>query len=486
MLELLNEQEKELLTRAKNKELLWVPLPGPQLDALLSPADELFYGGSAGGGKTDLLLGLAITSHRKSIIFRREFSQFRGAGGLIERSREILENFARYNGIEHLWRDIPGSRMLEFGGVQYEDDKRDYQGRPHDLKAFDEIPEFTESQYRFLIGWARTITPGQRVRVVCTGNPPATTEGEWVIRYWAPWLDPQHRNPAKPGELRWFAMIDGEDTEVDSGELIEHDGDAVRPKSRTFIPARIQDNPYLMDTDYITVLQGLPEPLRSQLLTGDFHAMREIDPWQTIPTAWVQLAQKRWLEREGPDVLLSCVGVDPARGGKDQMAVAKRYGNWFARVATRAGIEIPDGPTGATFVISELGDEEASVNVDVIGIGSSNYDALIANGIDAKPVNFSAKSAMRDKSGRFKMRNVRAAAWWKMRESLDPESGNDVALPPGNHIVADLCTVRYKVTIAGIQIEDKDELKKRLGRSPDVGEALVLANYDYAGGFTFG
>jgi hypothetical protein len=453
--------------------------------AYLSPADELFYGGAAGGGKTELLLGLAVTAHEKSIIFRREFAQFRGAGGLIERSRELLGRVARYNGAEHTWRNVPGGRALDFGGVQYEDDKHSYQGKPHDLKAFDELPEFTESQYRFLVGWARTTTPGQRVRVVGAGNPPLTTEGEWVVRYWGPWLDPQHPGPAEPGELRWFASVGGEDVEVESGKPFQAGGETVTPKSRTFVPAKVQDNPFLMETDYLTVLQGLPEPLRSQLLDGDFHAAREADPWQVIPTEWVEAAQARWLARDGPEVELSCVGVDPARGGKDEMAVAKRYGNWFS-VETRPGVRVPDGPTGAAFVISELGDEEAPVNVDVIGIGSSVYDSLAANEVDAKSVNFSSRTAKRDKTRKFKMRNVRAAAYWGLREDLDPKSGMDVALPPDRQVLADLCAARYKVTVAGIQVEDKDAIKARLGRSPDVGDAIVLARWDAAGGFTFG
>jgi hypothetical protein len=77
--------------------------------------------------------------------------------------------------------------------------------------CFDELPNFLEQQYRYLIGWNRTTKPGQRSRVVATGNPPQGPEGEWVIKYWAPWLDPTHQNPAAPGELRWFATIAGKE-----------------------------------------------------------------------------------------------------------------------------------------------------------------------------------------------------------------------------------------------------------------------------------
>ena len=83
------------------------------------------------------------------------------------------------------------------------------------------------------------------------------------------------------------------------------------------------------------------------------------------------------------------------------------------------------------------------------------------------------------------MRNKRAEYYWRMREALEPEHGDDVALPPGAEVVADLCAARYKLTTAGIQIEDKEAIKERIGRSPDVGEAILLANLQYIRGVFF-
>lgn len=217
---------------------LWTPRSAPQRMALESEADEVYYGGAAGGGKTDLLIGAAITRHRRSMIFRREYAQH---SAIIDRVSEVLARIAEqvsYNGTERRWR-LPGSRFLELGAAQHEDSVRKWRGRPHDGKFFDELPEFTEAQYLFFGGWARTTVPGHRVRRIEAGNPPTDTDGEWVIHRWGPWLDEQHPNPALPGELRWFVRIDGKDTEVEGPEPFEWQGETLYPQSRTFIPAKL-------------------------------------------------------------------------------------------------------------------------------------------------------------------------------------------------------------------------------------------------------
>jgi hypothetical protein len=279
---------------------LWEPFPGPQSAALDCPADELFYGGAAGGGKSDLLLGCAILRHWRSAIFRREYAELKG---IRERAEELFDDIGKFNGQTEIWRMLRGKyagKRIEFGACQYEGDERKFQGRAHDFKGFDEITQFTESQYRFLITWNRSVHRGQRVRTVVTGNPPVSAEGRWVISYWAPWLDPGHPRPAQQGELRWFVTgPDGKDLEVDGiGPHTIRMGDGseeiVTARSRTFIRARVEDNPRLLETGYRTVLQNLPEPLRSRMLRGDFGAGIEDAEWQVIPTDWVLRAQARW------------------------------------------------------------------------------------------------------------------------------------------------------------------------------------------------
>lgn len=443
--------------------------------ALLSRADELFYGGAAGGGKTDLVLGLSAECHQHSAIFRRVYPNLKG---IMRRAREILEGHAKENKSDKVW-NFPDDRAIEFGAVQYEENKTDYQGRPHDLKAFDELSEFTESQYIFICGWNRSTDPNQRVRVVCTGNPPINEAGSWVIRRWAAWLDPKHPNPAKSGELRWYATINGEEQEFTTGEPIEVDGEVIHKRSRTFIPAKVQDNPfYAQDNRYISVLQSLPEPLRSMLLNGDFQASIDIDPWQVIPTEWVLMAQERWNSTDKPETPLVGVGIDPARGGRDNMAMSRRYDNWFDEIVAWPGIQTTDGPTTAELIRQALGEEEPRyINVDVIGYGASTFDSLKAMYSNVTPINSASSSSYRDKSGKLKMRNLRAELYWRLRDALDPNNGEDLALPPGNEIIADLCSARYDISASGVLIEKKADIKKRIGRSPDKGEAILYAHY---------
>ena len=457
--------------------MLWSPESEKQWMALLSEADELFYGGAAGGGKTDLIIGIALECHERSAIFRRTYNNLKE---VIRRTREVVGRMWAENKTDRTFTQ--GNKLVEFGAVQFEDDKKNWQGRPHDLKAFDEITEFTESQYLFITGWNRSSNPNQRVRVIATGNPPSDDIGTWVLRRWGPWLDPKHPNPAEPGEIRWYAVIDGEEKEFSDGEMRVVNGEDVYPKSRTFIPASLSDNPYYAhSSQYIATLQSLPEPLRSQLLYGDFGASMVEDAWQAIPTRWVRLAQQRWVD-SGKSVkrekFVDAVGVDPSRGGVDFTAVSHRYGLWFDEVIKIPAKVADDGPKVAEKVRTSLKNKTVGViNVDVIGIGASVQDSLTPM-FEGKIQAFMAsnKSRFKDKSGKIKMRNMRAEMYWRMREALDPEHGDDLMLPPGQEVVADLCSARYSITTAGVLIEPKKDIKQRLGRSPDVGEALMMAH----------
>lgn len=462
---------------------VWVPQIGPQQMAAESQADIVFYGGAAGGGKTDLEVGLALTQHQVSIIFRREAVQL---VGIEERIAKVVGTRKGYNSQDGLWRIPVGvdgvKRVVELGSVREIDDWQKYQGRPHDLICFDEVCHFAEIQFRTLIGWKRTDDPNQRCRVVCAGNPPTNTDGEWVKRFWAPWLDDMHPNPAKPGELRWYIMNEkGEDEAVDGPEVMRViDGEEVWAQSRTFIPSRVDDNLFLMTTGYKKTLASLPEPLRSQMLRGDFNAGSSDPAWQLIPTEWIKQAMARWMPRDAKG-LMTALGLDPSRGGMDKTSAARRHGQWFDELITVPGSVTKDGPTAAGFVVP-LVRNGACICVDAIGIGSSALDFIKGLNLLVLPVVGSEGSSTMDKQGNLRMRNKRAEMYWLLREALDPTNPDPISLPPDQELLADLCAIRYKVVtmgqVAAILMRSKDEIREVLGRSPDKGDSVAMTFVD--------
>lgn len=482
------DEQTELVTLLARDRRMWKPNAGPQSVAYYCPARKLFYGGSAGGGKTDLLVGLAGTQHTKSIVFRREFPQMQD---VVLRIEEIFGKRARTFKTSSVYKITDGAvtRILELGSVQYEKSVSKYRGRPHSLKAFDEVTEFSEFQFRFLTGWTRSVVIGERLRIIAAGNPPSTSEGEWVISYWSPWIDDKHPNPAAPGEIRWYAILDGKDVEVDGPDKFIYRNEVIEPESRTFIPAGLADNPYLRNSGYRGVLQNLPEPYRSQLLYGDFKAGRQDDDWQVIPSRWYELAVERWKQRvrdEGfaklrGETELSSVGVDVARGGKDKTVISRRHGLWFDELISYPGSDTPTGPIVAQHVVRSIQGRKGlpQINIDIIGVGGSVYDSLVGMNIggrlgEIRAVNVGEASDHCDLSGKLRCHNLRAETVWRLREALDPDNGVEICLPPDPELKADLCAAKWRPIGNRIVIEDKSEVKKRYGRSPDKGDAVAL------------
>ena len=174
-IESLGDKEREEFYKDMNDAtagMRWIPNPGPQTEAYHCKADELFYGGSAGGGKTDLLIGLALNSHKNSLILRRTNKE---AEKLPFRIEEILGHDDGLNRSTGTWR--LDEQIIDMGGCQLESDKQKRKGIAHSLKGFDEIGDFSESQFTFISAWNRSADPDERCRVVATGNPPNNAEG---------------------------------------------------------------------------------------------------------------------------------------------------------------------------------------------------------------------------------------------------------------------------------------------------------------------
>lgn len=208
---------------------------------------------------------------------------------------------------------------------------------------------------------------------------------------------------------------------------------------------------------------------------GEFYSADEDG---VIPLSWAEAAIERWRawdkagrpDSGGPQVL----GVDVARTGSDKTVIALRD-NWTIKELRTTSREDTMSTAGrvAGILDSEPG---ATAAVDVIGVGAGVYDRLREQGHNVEAFNASAGTRRRDASNEFGFSNSRAAAHWNLRELLDPSRRPEVALPPDDELLGDLTAVHWRVMSGGkIQVESKDDIRKRIGRSPDRGDAVMIA-----------
>lgn len=467
-------REFDKLSRSATGNKLFTATIGPQKRAYFSLADVLLFGGSPGGGKTALECGLALNEHHRSLIVRREFVDL---AGVLHTLDNIVGKQRCYTGGNRPVYNKPEGGVIDFMGLG--DDLGGKQGNPHDLICVDEAAQVPEDQVRMLMGWMRTQKPGQRCRMVLGSNPPLDSTGDWLIEYFAPWLDPHHKDPAQDGELRYFLPVDGGAgyRECASDEFIMLHGVKVMPQSRTFIASRFTDNPYYDPEQYAKALSGLPDSARNKLISGSFLIDRTDDEWQAIPTAWIRAAMERWRPAPPVGVPLCAIGADVAQGGADNTVLARRHDGWFAPIVSVTGKETPGGTDVAALVMKYRHDN-AKVVIDVGGgWGGDAHGHLCRNQVDSLAYLGVKKSMARTKDNQLEFTNVRTEAYWRLREALDPDQrgGSPISLPNDNRLLADLTAPHYKVTGRGIELESKEDVVKRLGRSPDRGDAVVMA-----------
>jgi len=456
-------------------EVGWKPIPNsPQAMAYYSPASMLGFGGSPGGGKSALIVGLALTGHfRHSVILRREFPQ------LQDMVAKIQEQVPDYGGGRRLLlRGGDIDRTIEMESCQREHDAWKQRGRERSFIGIDEVTTFSQTMFDIITTWNRTAYPDETCRTVATMNPPENEDGLWVVEYWKPWLAPdKHPNPAQSGEIRYFVRIDGQlvetpdQTPVDNGK-----GKMVTPRSKTFIFSSVEDNPYLMAAGYDETLAMLPESLQF-LNAPEFLGGVQPDPYQVIPRHWVELANERWKASDGHRKPMTAIAADPARGGGDRYALAWRRDDYI-EIDSKPGKDIDNGAKGGRYILSKR-ENEAYIMIDVIGIGSSTFDYLRENDISPLvPMVASGKSHRRTRCKRWGFVNKRAEWLWKLREALDPEYDPTLCLPPNPQLTKELTAPRWSLVARGIQIESKDEVKKRIGVSTDLGDAVAMVASD--------
>jgi hypothetical protein len=192
-----------------------------------------------------------------------------------------------------------------------------------------------------------------------------------------------------------------------------------------------------------------------------------------IPTSWVEAANERWVDwdrsgRPSQDGL-EVNGVDVARGGADNTAVAHRIGPVVTKVVSW---NLSDTTRIAARINRRMRHQSDLAVVDVIGVGAGVVDLLRNWGRNVTAFNASRRSKRRDRSGLFEFKNQRAAMWWLMREALDPAFEPTLCLPPDDNLLGELTAPKWREVGGKIQVEAKEDIKKRIGRSTDLADAV--------------
>ena len=226
------------------ENIIFQPNEGPQMDFLAAGETDVLYGGAAGGGKSYAMLvdplRFAHRAAHRALILRRSMPELRE---LIDKSRELYPKAfpgCKYREVEKLWT-FPSGAKVEFGFLERDADVYRYQGQAYSWIGFDEITHLpTEFSWNYLASRLRTtdseITPYMR----CTANPGGVGAG---------WVKKRYISPSMPNDS--FVGDDG--------------------ITRKFIPARLNDNPYLAeDGRYEQMLKSLPPTQRKQLLEGNW------------------------------------------------------------------------------------------------------------------------------------------------------------------------------------------------------------------------
>ena len=197
-----------------------------------------------------------------------------------------------------------------------------------------------------------------------------------------------------------------------------------------------------------------------------------------IPLAWIEAAIERW--KVGKESRSTIVAADIGET-QDETVIALR-GGWRINQLHRyaAGDPLMQADRIARHTV-----KGGRIVVDSIGIGSGTVASLKRQAVETanlwKVSGFvaSEKSGRKDRSGELGFTNLKSAAWWNLRELLDPNHGEPVELPADDFLVGDLTAPKWREAAGGkIQVESKEDIRKRLGRSTDTGDAVVMAFWE--------
>jgi len=270
----------------KDRDIIFEPNDGPQTEFLAASEREVFYGGARGGGKSYAMLVDPLRychkQKHRALLIRRTMPELRD---LINHSQQLYSKAypgAKWREQEKEWK-FPSGARIEFGYAENLTDALRYQGQSYTWIGIDELPQYpTEDIYNFLRSSLRSVDPEIPVYMRATGNP-GNVGSMWVKNMFV--------DPAVPNTK--FDI----DIKTPNG---------VKQISRRFIPAKLEDNPYLMQTDdYYAMLASLPEVQRKQFLEGNWEAFEDssfpefnkdvhvIKPFD-IPRNWMRFRACDW------------------------------------------------------------------------------------------------------------------------------------------------------------------------------------------------
>ena len=223
----------------------------------LDKEKEVFYGGAAGGGKSSCLLMEALkyvhVTKYSALILRRTYADLAKPGAIMDRSKEWLKGTnARWNEQKKEWT-FPSGAKLTFGYLDTENDKYQYQGAEFQFIGFDELTQFTESQYRYLFSRLRRLSTSDIPIKMRSASNPGGIGGKWVYERFVP---------------ENFTPDDAVEEKVWIKEGVDEETGKILP--RYFVPARLDDNPHLDRDEYELSLSELDTVTRAQLRRGDW------------------------------------------------------------------------------------------------------------------------------------------------------------------------------------------------------------------------
>lgn len=257
-------------------KLTFQPQEGPQTQFLASPADIVIYGGAAGSGKTHAILLDALRYHEvpgATIgIFRRDRARLTNPGAIWDESQKIFSAFGAKPNQQFLKWTFPSSATVSMHGLQYKDDVHKFHGSQIGVIIFDELTEFEEYQFWYMLSRNRTDAPMKAyIRASC--NPDADS---WVRELLKWYLQPDgYPDPAKTGVIRYFCRLDNQLYWANTKQALvdQYNVDHADCMSFTFIAATIEDNQILLQNNpnYMTALRALPEVEKQRLLYGNWN-----------------------------------------------------------------------------------------------------------------------------------------------------------------------------------------------------------------------